>query len=91
MGAGDQPFFAGDDNPNLQSLRNILLAYAAYDPELGYIQGMNDLLAPILFVMRNELAAYSCFETYMKRMRNNFIEISMQSVNPSPHTRFESR
>lgn len=73
----DQPFFAGDDNPNLQSLRNILLAYAAYDPEVGYIQGMNDLLAPILYVMRNELAAYSCFEAYMKRMRNNFIEISM--------------
>lgn len=29
------PFFAGDDNPNLEIMKNILLNYAVYNPGLG--------------------------------------------------------
>lgn len=29
------PFFAGDDNPNLTIMKNILLNYAIFNPGLG--------------------------------------------------------
>lgn len=45
----DHPFFAGDDNPNLVALQNILLAHTILDPELGYVQGMNDIAGTILY------------------------------------------
>lgn len=34
----------------------------------GYVQGMNDLASPILFVMEDPVLAYWCFAAYMKRM-----------------------
>eukprot|EP00040_Diaphanoeca_grandis_P019578 m.103416 g.103416 ORF g.103416 m.103416 type:complete len:400 (+) comp27496_c0_seq4:156-1355(+) len=73
----DHSFYAGDNNPNLKSLRNILLVSVIADPELGYIQGMNDLLAPLVYTMQNELAAFCCFGALTKRMRTNFIKIDM--------------
>lgn len=44
-------YFAGDDNPNLLSLQGILMTYVMYNFDLGYVQGMSDLLAPILAIM----------------------------------------
>lgn len=31
------PFFAGDDNPNLEIMKSILLNYAVYNPGLGFV------------------------------------------------------
>eukprot|EP00039_Didymoeca_costata_P006272 m.88786 g.88786 ORF g.88786 m.88786 type:complete len:189 (+) comp13188_c0_seq3:357-923(+) len=31
----NHPYFTGDDNPNLDTLRNLLLAHTVLDPELG--------------------------------------------------------
>ena len=39
---------------------------------LGYVQGMNDLLSPILIVMENEVDAFWCFAGLMERMQQNF-------------------
>ncbi len=39
---------------------------------LGYVQGMNDLLSPILIVMENEVDAFWCFVGLMERMEQNF-------------------
>lgn len=61
------PFFAGDDNPNLEIMKNILLNYAVYNPGLGYTQGMSDLLAPVLCELRDEVAAFWCFVGLMQR------------------------
>lgn len=61
------PFFAGDNNPNLDVMKNILLNYAVYNPGLGYTQGMSDLLAPVLFELRDEVAAFWCFVGLMQR------------------------
>ncbi|KAF2897872.1 hypothetical protein ILUMI_08303 [Ignelater luminosus] len=61
------PFFAGDDNPNLDIMKNILLNYAVYNPGLGYTQGMSDLLAPVLCELRDEVAAFWCFVGLMQR------------------------
>eukprot|EP00039_Didymoeca_costata_P006271 m.88781 g.88781 ORF g.88781 m.88781 type:complete len:485 (+) comp13188_c0_seq2:357-1811(+) len=73
----NHPYFTGDDNPNLDTLRNLLLAHTVLDPELGYVQGMNDILSPILATVQDEVKSFWCFVSYMKRMRNNFVNISM--------------
>ncbi|XP_020241108.1 small G protein signaling modulator 2-like isoform X2 [Asparagus officinalis] len=50
----------------------VLEAYAIYDPETGYCQGMSDLLSPILAVMEEDHDAFWCFVGFMKKARHNF-------------------
>lgn len=42
--------FKGDNNPNLLLLRHVLTAYAFYNRDTGYVQGMNDLLSPLILL-----------------------------------------
>lgn len=49
-----------------------LEAYAIYDPEIGYCQGMSDLLSPILTVIEDDYEAFWCFVGFMKKARHNF-------------------
>ncbi|XP_058760041.1 uncharacterized protein LOC131633335 [Vicia villosa] len=65
-------FYEGDDNPNVNVLRDILLTYSFYNFDLGYCQGMSDLLSPILFVMDDESEAFWCFVALMERLGPNF-------------------
>ena len=46
--------------------------YVMYNFDLGYVQGMSDLLSPILFVMQNEVDAFWCFVKFMEKVKNNF-------------------
>mmetsp|Transcript_5644 Transcript_5644/g.14410 ORF Transcript_5644/g.14410 Transcript_5644/m.14410 type:complete len:377 (-) Transcript_5644:185-1315(-) len=73
----DHPFFAGDDNPNLVALQNVLVAHTVLDPELGYVQGMNDIACTVLYVMKRELPTFWCFAAVMRQMRGNFINIEL--------------
>ncbi|XP_038678563.1 small G protein signaling modulator 2-like isoform X2 [Tripterygium wilfordii] len=50
----------------------ILEAYALYDPEIGYCQGMSDLLSPIISIVEEDHEAFWCFVAFMKRARHNF-------------------
>ncbi|KAL4353116.1 hypothetical protein GQ457_06G038460 [Hibiscus cannabinus] len=50
----------------------ILEAYALYDPEIGYCQGMSDLLSPIISVIPEDYEAFWCFVGFMKKARHNF-------------------
>lgn len=50
----------------------ILEAYATYDPEIGYCQGMSDLLAPLLAVLEDDDEAFWCFAGFMRKARHNF-------------------
>ncbi|XP_014450273.1 small G protein signaling modulator 1 isoform X6 [Alligator mississippiensis] len=57
---------------NLEKLRNIMCSYIWQHIEVGYVQGMCDLLAPLLVVLDDEALAFSCFTELMKRMNQNF-------------------
>lgn len=62
------PFYSGDGNPHLSQLYDILMTYVMYDFDLGYVQGMSDLLSPILCLMENEVDAFWCFVGFMAKM-----------------------
>ena len=57
---------------NLIFNQDILMTYVMYNFDLGYVQGMSDLLSPILFVMKNEVDAFWCFVGFMDRVASNF-------------------
>ena len=65
-------YFAGDENPHLVWLHDILTTFAIVHPDVGYVQGMNDILSMILFVMDDEADAYNCFCGYMKAIHQEF-------------------
>lgn len=65
-------YFAGEENSNLITLEHILMTYMMYNFDLGYVQGMSDLLAPILILMDDELDAFWCFVGFMDIMQSNF-------------------
>ncbi|XP_030532258.1 rab GTPase-activating protein 22 isoform X2 [Rhodamnia argentea] len=50
----------------------VLEAYAVYDPEIGYCQGMSDLLSPIITVIAEDHEAFWCFVSFMRKARHNF-------------------
>ncbi|XP_066093849.1 TBC1 domain family member 16 isoform X2 [Saccopteryx bilineata] len=59
-------FFRGEGNPNVESMRRILLNYAVYNPAVSYSQGMSDLVAPILAEVLDESDTFWCFVGLMQ-------------------------
>uniref|UniRef100_A0A8C6Q8K3 Small G protein signaling modulator 1 n=1 Tax=Nothobranchius furzeri TaxID=105023 RepID=A0A8C6Q8K3_NOTFU len=57
---------------NLGKLRNVMCSYIWRHLDIGYVQGMCDLLAPLLVILDDEAKAFSCFSKLMKRMNQNF-------------------
>uniref|UniRef100_A0ABM5EMM9 Small G protein signaling modulator 2 isoform X2 n=1 Tax=Pogona vitticeps TaxID=103695 RepID=A0ABM5EMM9_9SAUR len=57
---------------NLEKLRNIMCSYVWEHLDVGYVQGMCDLLAPLMVILDKDELAYSCFTQLMKRMSQNF-------------------
>lgn len=53
-------------------LVSILEAYALYDSEIGYCQGMSDLLSPIISVIEEDDVAFWSFVGFMRKARHNF-------------------
>ncbi|XP_063886711.1 TBC1 domain family member 15-like isoform X3 [Scylla paramamosain] len=68
----NHPFFEGEHNPNVTLLHDILMTFVMYNFDLGYVQGMSDLLAPILYVTQDEATAFWCFVGYMDMVYRNF-------------------
>ncbi|XP_059222339.1 small G protein signaling modulator 1 isoform X1 [Stomoxys calcitrans] len=59
-------------NENLDKLRNVITTYVWEHLEVGYMQGMCDLVAPLLVIFDDEVMAYGCFCKLMERMIENF-------------------
>eukprot|EP00271_Cylindrocystis_brebissonii_P022919 TRINITY_DN904_c0_g2_i1.p1 TRINITY_DN904_c0_g2~~TRINITY_DN904_c0_g2_i1.p1 ORF type:complete len:711 (-),score=115.11 TRINITY_DN904_c0_g2_i1:115-2247(-) len=53
-------------------LMNILAVYAWLDDEVGYCQGMSDMVAPLVVIFPVDADAFWCFERLMRRMRSDF-------------------
>lgn len=66
------PDFKDDDSPNLVILNDILITYGFYNFDLGYCQGMGDLLSPIIVTQRDEVDSFWCFANLMEKMEQNF-------------------
>ncbi|XP_055651751.1 TBC1 domain family member 16 isoform X3 [Falco peregrinus] len=59
-------FFRGENNPNVETMRRILLNYAVFNPTIGYSQGMSDLVAPLLTEVLDESDTFWCFVGLMQ-------------------------
>lgn len=70
-------YFGGKGNPNLLVLRDILITYSAYHQDVGYVQGMNDILSRFLIVLGSEAEAYRCFVNYMETVKSDFHDDGM--------------
>ncbi|KAJ0425304.1 rab-GTPase-TBC domain-containing protein [Aspergillus carlsbadensis] len=69
----DSPFADVGTNVHLEQMKDMLLTYNEYNPDLGYVQGMSDLLAPIYAVMQDDAVAFWAFVNFMDRMERNFL------------------
>ncbi|OMO88606.1 hypothetical protein COLO4_20169 [Corchorus olitorius] len=83
----DMHFFSGDSQlakSNQDALRNILIIFAKLNPGIRYVQGMNEILAPLFYVFRNdpdeEMAAaaeadtFFCFVELLSGFRDHFCQ-----------------
>ncbi|KAI4335719.1 hypothetical protein L6164_014338 [Bauhinia variegata] len=54
----DMPFFSGESSfsrKNREAMKNILLLFAKLNPAIRYVQGMNEVLAPIYYVFSTDI------------------------------------
>lgn len=56
----------------LEQLKDILMCYHFYNQELGYVQGMSDLLSPLYAVFNDEVNTFWGFVSFMDRVKGNF-------------------
>ncbi|KAI8884136.1 RabGAP/TBC [Backusella circina FSU 941] len=59
-------------NANLELLKELLVTYNVYNTELGYVQGMSDLLSPLFASIKDVPMVFWAFVGFMERMKSNF-------------------
>ncbi|KAK6080237.1 GTPase-activating protein GYP7 [Seiridium cupressi] len=69
----DSPFAEAGTNVHMEQMKDMLLTYNEYNKDLGYVQGMSDLLAPIYAVLQDDAIAFWGFQHFMDRMERNFL------------------
>ncbi|KAJ4968091.1 hypothetical protein NE237_014792 [Protea cynaroides] len=89
----DMHFFSGDSSlarSNQEALKKILIVFAKLNPGIRYVQGMNEVLAPLFYVFRNdpdeenaasaEADTFFCFVELLSGFRDNFCQKLDNSV-----------
>ncbi|PKA49994.1 hypothetical protein AXF42_Ash017533 [Apostasia shenzhenica] len=89
----DLQFFSGDSylaKTNQEVLKRILIVFAKLNPGIRYVQGMNEVLAPLFYVFRNdheennvahvEADTFFCFVELLSGFRDNFCKQLDNSV-----------
>lgn len=69
----DSSFADVGTDVHLEQMKDKLLTYNEYNKDLGYVQGMSHLLAPIYAVMQDDAAAFWGFVGFIDRMERNFL------------------
>lgn len=69
----DSPFAESGTNVHLEQMKDMLLTYNEHNRDLGYVQGMSDLLAPIYAIEQDDAVAFWGFTKFMERMERNFL------------------
>ncbi|RCH82125.1 GTPase activating protein, partial [Rhizopus stolonifer] len=98
----DTPNMQSGSNHHLETLKHILCTYNVFNTELGYVQGMSDLLSPLYAVIEDEALAFWAFVGFMERMKSNFytdqsgmhqqlltMDLLLQFMDPSLYKHFE--
>ncbi|CAK85758.1 unnamed protein product (macronuclear) [Paramecium tetraurelia] len=62
----------------LDVLKRILYIYCKLHPNIGYISGMNYLLAPIVQVIQKEADCYFCFELLIEKQQHLLLQSDNQ-------------
>lgn len=68
----DLTYYLGEGSGNLLVLRDILITYAAFHPEVSYAQGMNDLCSRFLEVLDSEVDTFWSFSCCMEKFSKDF-------------------
>nr|XP_043639166.1 TBC1 domain family member 13-like isoform X2 [Erigeron canadensis] len=89
----DIQFFSGDSataKANQEALKYILIVFAKLNPGIRYVQGMNEILAPLFYVFKNdpdedyvvnaEADTFFCFVELLSGLRDNFVQQLDNSV-----------
>ncbi|KAJ6372089.1 hypothetical protein OIU77_002417 [Salix suchowensis] len=89
----DMLFFSGDSSfakSSQEALRNILIVFAKLNLGIRYVQGMNEILAPLFYVFKNdpdeemeacaEADTFFCFVELLSGFRDHFCQQLDNSV-----------
>ncbi|KAL1542992.1 TBC1 domain family member 13-like [Salvia divinorum] len=89
----DIHFFSGDSafaKSNQEALRSILIVFAKLNPGIRYVQGMNEILAPLYYIFKSdpneenaasaEADTFFCFVELLSGFRDNFVQQLDNSV-----------
>eukprot|EP00756_Hemistasia_phaeocysticola_P016991 Hpha_TRINITY_DN15511_c1_g1::TRINITY_DN15511_c1_g1_i4::g.103771::m.103771/K20168/TBC1D15; TBC1 domain family member 15 len=57
----NQELYSDDKGEGMTTLRKILITYAFFNFDLGYCQGMSDVVASLYFVLRDEVLSFWAF------------------------------
>lgn len=61
-------------NPHIETVGKVLMTYNVWEQELGYVQGMSDLCAPLYVVFEaDEVLTFFAFVRLMERMKSHFL------------------
>jgi hypothetical protein len=76
----EMPFFSA--KANQESLRRVLIIFSKLNPTIRYVQGMNEVLAPLFYVFKNdpdtsnsasaEADTFFCFVELLSGFKDNY-------------------
>ncbi|CAD8130301.1 unnamed protein product [Paramecium sonneborni] len=73
----------------LDVMKRVSYIYCILHPNIGYISGMNYLLAPIIKVIQKEADCYFCFEIIMEKQQHLFLQSDNQKGLSVTMNRFD--
>ena len=60
---------------------------SSIDPQVPYVQGLNVLAAPFLYVLPSQLEAFACFTTFVERQVPRYVQPTLVGVHDALHVR----